>query len=385
MIAHRIPGLVKSWTALPHQLTPGAIVPEDFFGINVAAYDAPEGDDMVIDYLNRLGIEQVRIDLSAARLDSPQERLLRRLAAEGKRICLRLLQLPAEVGDLPAWEGFLRELIRRDAFNQVDLIEIGSCPNRKKWSGYRYKSYFAAWAKATEILGPLGIALAGPNVSDFEPLHSAFLLDGMKRNGGLPSVHTDNLFAERTRTPEAFDLRVLGKRLSPGLQLNLVKKIRVLEQLNDHFDIDRFMITHTCWHGFRLKHWTENPEQARASLLQRFVLLTAASGACDRLYWGPLIGFSEGLVDDGIGSRNDEEWVASYLRQPGEPSESVPRPAFDAYAGLIQDLRASVCSFVDDRNPESFQLEFRNHEGTTSFSWDPRSVDAKIHRTFEGA
>jgi len=219
-------------------------------------------------------------------------------------------------------------------------------------------------------------------VSDFEPPHAYLLLARMRRK---PDIHTVNLFTERTRTPEAFDHRVLGRALAPRLKLNLIKKARVFDHISRRFGIGQTICTHTCWNTFRLQRWireadalrdagdgvrdpgsevrdarrgkqtsepTEEPsimdaevseaervETMRSDLLERYLRLAATSGALSRVYWGPLVGWADGLIDDGTGGVASGERVARHLTAPGDPKDWVRRPAFDTLARLVGEDR----------------------------------------------
>lgn len=346
---------LAGWCRLSHLPEPDrtlANVSSDFFGINVATNEDPATDEIILGHLRELGVNHVRCDLDLPGLSGHPARLIERLQAEGFRVMVRLLQDPAATGCNPEWLqllGAARERFCSGDGQTVESWEIGATPNRRKWSGYSHRSYLAAWnAAVAELHG--SAPLAGPNVSDFEPPHAYALLARMRTK---PDIHTVNLFTERTRTPEAFDHRVLGRMMAPRLKLNLIKKARVFDHLSRRFGVGQTMCTHTCWNTFRLQRWVREENESgeeqsdeqisnaveamRSDLLERYLQLAASSGALSRVYWGPLVGWADGLIDDGTGGVASGERVARHLTAPGDPSDWVRRPAFETLAGLVRD------------------------------------------------
>ena len=362
-----VPDLPR-WLRCSPDIEPGHTVPGDFFGVNVATGAEPAADDRVIDLLAELGLRQVRCDLDLAGLDGPPARLLERLRAARHRIWLRLLQPVDATGDTPAWRDLLREVA--DRWPDVEDIEIGATVNRRRWSGYTHASYAAAWRAADDVLAR---PLAGPNVSDFEPLHAVWTL---RRLRPRPAVQTVNLFVERCRIPEAYDHRVLGRWLAPRLRLNLVKKARIFAEISRSFGIPRTVCAHTCWNGIRLRRWTDAVEETRADYLRRYLLLAAASGALDRVYWGPLVGHADGLVDDGTGHVAPGERVARYLEAPGDPAHWTPRPAFAALRDLAGELAGATC--VEARGGPEPRLCFERDGTRRAHKWRAPRAHSRI-------
>ena len=381
------------WFRCPHRLPIRGRVPEDFFGINLAAHVDPVSDMQQVGWLHKLGIRQVRVDLRTDGLGGSQERLIRELLENDFRVLLGLVQVPSAVRDLTAWRRFLQERVRGNpVLANVEALEIGSVPNRRRWSGYRtVKSYAEAWRVAVEELDDWK-PLVGPNVSDFEPLHSWRFLRRMHRPAAReshpsrqstsarvafwsrestrlgsvcrcrprtgPDWHSVNLFVERTREPEAYDVRVLGRWLSPGLKLNLVKKAGIFRRLSERYGADKTICSHTCWHGFRLRRWLEAEgfqgeeleieiEQKRADYLVRYLALAATCGALDRVYWGPLVAHSEGLIDDGAGE-SEKENVAAFLESRGRVEDWNPRPAFNAMRQCAARMAGKDYEVIED-------------------------------------
>ncbi|MCX6992834.1 MAG: hypothetical protein NT011_06790 [Kiritimatiellaeota bacterium] len=192
-------------------LSKAAQVPADFFGLCVANAPDPACDAYVIARLNELGIRHARLDFTYGDRDAFTERFLDRLLTDRFRVCLHLVQPREEAHAMlrnpeaaERWRTFIGDMLDRYG-SRVELIEIGATCNRRKWAGYSPAAFFVAWQIAWEEARGRNLRIAGPNVTDFEPLYNAGWLGEMRRTGVLPSVHTDNLFVERATEPEAFD------------------------------------------------------------------------------------------------------------------------------------------------------------------------------------
>lgn len=333
------------WFALSPLPAPGVRVPDDFLGVHAAGSPDPSAEAAVLARLAGLSLRRVKVDLDPSRPAPHTLRFLARLHAGGFRVLLRITPAPAEAAVLhrdPAamkrWRDGLEALPALDGWPAVEAVEVGATVNRRRWSGFSPASFAAAWGAAAGVLRAAGMPLAGPNVSDFEPLHLISALSSMRAHGGPPDVATVNLFAERTRTPEAFDARAAGRWMAPLLRLNLVKKARIFLDIAARGGASSLWSTHCCWHRFRLERWSSDPEMLRAAYLSRYLLCAAASGALGRVYWGTLVGCPEGLVDDGAGPQPGLERVAFYDRSPGDPAQWRDLPALGALrfaAGLL--------------------------------------------------
>ncbi|NRB28771.1 MAG: hypothetical protein HRU37_13965, partial [Roseibacillus sp.] len=168
---------------------------------------------------------------------------------------------------------------------------------------------------------------------------------------------------------EAFDRRVLGARMADRLKLNLVKKAGIFKALSDRYGIPRTMCTHTCWNALRLLRWTAEVEPMRADYLRRYLLLALASGSLDRVYWGPLIGYPDGLIDDGTGEVQAVERVAFYARSPGGVEDFEVLPAFETYRALIAELVGAELTKVEV-SPEGCAFAFRKPDASVvEYSW----------------
>lgn len=339
----------RLWLDVPHTFPETVRVPENFFGVNVATSADPACDDYIITRLHDLGIRHVRLQFCDQSWEAPAGRLLQRLLDESFHVLLNLVQSVAEAGGLPRdtatqrrWRSFVERVFTTFGA-RIDLYEIGAAPNRKRWSGYRLRGYLKAWEIACAAASGLEVKLklAGPNISDFEPLHNVAFLHGMKRAGVPPHAHTDNLFVERVIEPEALDRRVGGRWLSRSLSLNLVKKAGVLADISERLDSVETYCAYTCWKTRRLIRLSGCPEEKKADYLTRYLIIAAASGHLQRVYWGPLIGYWDGLIDDGTERYPPMERVTRYDLIHGLPGRYRPEPAFYALGHIVKSLQGS--------------------------------------------
>lgn len=288
------------------------VVPNNFIGICVASSDSPEMDDYVITELQTLGIRQVRLDFSYGDLTSFNARFLERLISENFSITLHLIQPFAHAKNMQSkteqtvWQTFLEDVLNRYG-KDISRVEIGSTINRKRWAGYTFEGFLNAWDIAFKALRRRNIPLAGPNVTDFEPIYNIGILDILRAKDQLPDIHTNNLFSERVSEPERFDHRVLKYRWATIFKFNLIKKARLLRKISADFDIKHFISPVAFWAIYRIQRLLPDGEQKQADYAARYMLLNAASGALDQAYWGALICHREGLIDDGL---NDAEYPA---------------------------------------------------------------------------
>ncbi|MDP2990842.1 MAG: lipopolysaccharide kinase InaA family protein, partial [Kiritimatiellota bacterium] len=315
----------------------GCQVPADFFGLCVANAPDPACDDYVIARLNELGIRHARLDFTYGDRDAFTERFLDRLLTDQFRVCLHLVQPREEAramlrmsGAAERWRAFIGDMLDRYG-SRVELIEIGATCNRRKWSGYSPAAFFCAWQIAWEEARGRNLAIAGPNVTDFEPAYNAGWLGEFRRAGLLPSVHTDNLFVERATEPEAFDHRIAGQRLAGLLRFNLVRKAQLLQDIGAWAGVPTLMCAHVTWSLRRIDRFLEDVEEKQADYLGRYACLAAASGALARVYWGPLIGQREGLIDDGTSEYPEIPHVTYYEQARGAIKDYRLRPAFRTF------------------------------------------------------
>lgn len=287
-------------------------IPENFIGICVASAKDPRMDDYVVSQLIELGIKEVRLDFTYADLDSFNTRFLERLIAEKINVTLHLIQPFAhaknmeDASEQDAWKSFLANTLNRFG-GKVTRVEFGNTINRKRWSGYTLNGFLHAWSSVFTATNQRNITLAGPNVTDFEPIYNIGVLSILKTKNQLPEIHTNNLFSERVSEPERFDHRVFKYRWATILNFNLIKKARLLKKISTDFGVNHFISPVAFWAIYRIQRLLPDGEQKQADYAARYMLLNAASGALDQVFWGALICHREGLIDDGL---NDAEYPA---------------------------------------------------------------------------
>ena len=292
--------------------TNGHQIPENFIGVCVASASDSNMDDYVVAQLQALGIRQVRLDFTYGDLENFNARFLERLIAEKLEVTLHIIQPFANaknmenVGEQAIWQGFLNKVLSRFD-QQVKRVEIGSTINRKRWAGYTMNGFLRAWDIAYHAVKQHKVELAGPNVTDFEPVYNIGILSILKAKNQLPDVHTDNLFSERVSEPERYDHRILKYRWATALKFNLIKKARLLKKVSNDFGIKQLISPVAFWAIYRIQRLLPDGEQKQADYAARYMLLNAASGALEQAFWGAFICQREGLIDDGL---TDAEYPA---------------------------------------------------------------------------
>ena len=338
---------VPEWWGCPHAVGKQSIsVPDDFFGINIASASDAACDDYVLSCLDELDIQAVRLTLSPDALSAHGFRFIDRLIAQGLDIMLCLVPATADAESMDVdadvadrWREFVQPVWTR-CNGKVSGIEIGSTTNRRRWSGFNYERYRRAWQIAREVCVAGKTLLAGPNVSDFEPFHNVGLLKMMGRRPA--DIHTDNLFVERVVEPEAYDHRVAGRVFTHVLKLNLVKKAWILRSISQRFGCRRTYCTYACWDAGRAQRLHSRSTAKKADYLVRYLVIAAASAALDRVYWGPLIGFRDCLIDDGSGAYPPDERVSRYENVIWDPANYTREPGYEALAYLVSHLKGAL-------------------------------------------
>ncbi len=326
------PALRESNNHLPPA---GHTVPADFSGVCVATSADPACDAYVIERLTELGITHVRLDYS---YDSPGEhgsRLLEGLLGNNFKVMLHLVQPLEEAKRMKhietqlRWRQFVADTLD-DWGAQVEIIEIGSTVNRRRWAGYTLPGFTACWTIAFLEAKQRNLRISGPNISDFEPLYTIALLDLLYDSQQLPQYYTNNLFVERVIQPEVYDHRIYGVLLAPLVRYNLIRKARQLKQIAERKGIDGMICSYVSWTLPRIKRFTPEATAKQADYLTRYLVLAAASGAFKRVYWGALINCREGLIDDAHAECPNNEIVTYYNEISGNSALYRKRAAFFA-------------------------------------------------------
>ena len=328
-----------------HLPTQNHTLSEDFFGVCVASNENIEVDHYIIEQLETLGINHVRIDFTYNDVDNFNARFLETLITKGFNVTLHLFppaDIAAHMGDPTEqadWRSFLVTTLNRYGA-EVAQVEIGNTINRKRWAGYTLHSFLIAWKIAHEEVKSRGIQLLGPNIQDFEPIYNIGIFKILATDGLLPDTQTDNLFVERVSEPERFDHRILKYQWSTLLKYNLVKKARILQKIGLDFGVNQTSSSAAFWAIYRIDRMLANGKQKQADYLTRYFTLLAASGALHQANWGALICNREGLIDDGL---TDAEYpalerVAHYQSTDGVLNEYQRYPSFYAMQSLLNHL-----------------------------------------------
>jgi tRNA A-37 threonylcarbamoyl transferase component Bud32 len=365
----------RFWSGVSSEVSTPVEVKNEFFGINIATSDDPACDDYVVKSLQDLGVKQLRLNFSYESFDGRGERLLERVLAESFDVLLNIFPPIEGAASLATnevaaqnWQDFV-EKVFATYHDKVLAFEIGNTSNRQRWSGFSPISYLKAWQVASPIAEQYDIELAGPNVSDFEPVYNMAYLSEMKRLHKIPAIHTNNLFVERVIEPENYDHRVFGKYATKILKLNLIKKARIIDAIGKRLGVLKTFCTYNCWTVKRLHRKSIDPEQKQADYLTRYLVIAAASGALDKVYWGALICNRDGMIDCGSDSYPDYENVSYYRKVRGDVKDFRNRPAFDAYKKVIQQLSATRCVQGVTADNGINHFIFEGQQGETHITW----------------
>ncbi len=342
-------------------------IPAEGFGICVASSEDPACDDYIVARLRESNVRCVRVDYGYDSSGNFGERFVRRLVQEKFQVALHLVATRKEMESLLQPEGAERwRKFLCHAFDQfggsVEFFEIGSTVNRRRWSGFTVPLFLRAWEIAWNEAQPRRLILAGPNVTDFEPFYNIPILDALRRRGQLPAIHTNNLFVERATEPEAFDHKLLGHTFAPWLKFNTNKKAALLGAIGRWAGVARTFNTHVSWSLRRIRRALEDVEQQQADYVARYCCLAAISGGLDRIYWGPLIGQREGLIDDGTEFFPEVFHVTFYGRANGPVADYRVRPAFRAFATVNKFLPGTTFT---QRIPTTGSLEMVEFQSAT--------------------
>jgi hypothetical protein len=331
-----------------HRPPVGHVVPEAFAGVGIAAAEDPVVDDWLLARLNESGIRHVRLDFTYGDAERPAGRLLERLLGASLQVTLHLVQPVGQARKMESsdearreWQEFIVATLDRFGC-RVEIVEIGSTTNRKRWAGYTLAGFLAAWEIAWREVRARELTLAGPSITDFEPPWNVGLLALLRERGQLPDLHTDNLFSERCTEPERYDHKILGHRLAPLHKFNLVKKARLLARIGADFGVPRLFSPSAFWTLPRIERMLPDSEEKQADYLARYMALCAASGALERAWWGPLVCHREGLIDEGKLPYPALERITHYAGIRSGPDDLRVRLALlalTAFAGMIPGSR----------------------------------------------
>ncbi|MGL1834093.1 lipopolysaccharide kinase InaA family protein [Rhodocyclaceae bacterium SMB388] len=403
-ITANLSALVRGRLFIPggHLPPAGHTVPSDFAGVGVATNADPGTDRQVIAHLRALGVMQVRLDYTYGDGDGSVARFLDALCAEGFTVMLHLLQPFDAARSMPdaaaraEWQRFVVDTLDRFG-DRVELVEVCSTINRRRWAGYTLAGFVAAWRIAHDEIRRRGLILAGPSITDFEPPWTVGILALLRDQKLLPDIHTDNLFAERATEPERWDHKILGPRLAGLIRVNLIRKARLIARLGADAGVPRLMSPAAFWTLPRIERLLPDSEQKQADYLARYMVLCAASGALERACWGPLVCHREGLIDDGPYPYPALERITHYAEVTGTQGAFRARPAFDAmaafnrlipgctYEGRLNDGQGlEAHSFADTTQRIHVVWTINARAAAACDLYDDADLDAARHITRDG-
>jgi tRNA A-37 threonylcarbamoyl transferase component Bud32 len=339
----------RLWSDISNEIEAPVEIVDTFFGVNIAASDDPLCDEYIIDRLHELDIHQVRMCYSYCSPSGNAQRLLDRVLDEGIEVLLKILPPREEAAVLDSdttvqqrWKEFSIAVFDLYA-DKVAAFEIGGTPNRGRWSGFSSRSYLSAWNIASNAAVKYNITLAGPSVSDFEPFYNIGFLKAMQRMSKSAEIHTNNLFVERVIQPEVYDHRALGHWATNIVRLGLIKKARIIDSISRDNGCEQTYCSYNCWTRKRLKRRVVEVEQKNADYLVRYLMLAAASGALNRVYWGPLICSRDGIIDCGAQDYPKIDNVSFYKEVRGKREDFRIMPAFNALKYVSKRLKNATC------------------------------------------
>ena len=391
-LRHAIKYVLKGRLALPGGHLPPAAhqVPEDFIGVGLSTGEDPAIDDYILAKLAELNLKQVRVDFTYDDLDAPVSRLLEKLLTAKINVLLHLVQPFKEAQQMKTaeaqqrWQQFLEDVVKRFG-HRVKAIEIGATSNRRHWSGYDKESFYNTWHIAYELLKAERITIAGPNISDFEPLHNIAALAKLSRDQQLPDIHTNNLFSERVTEPERYDHRIFGTQLALKLKVNLVKKARLLRKITDDFGVKNFMSPAAFWTLPRIERRLVTSEHKQADYLTRYFTLLAASGTMQQAFWGPFLCSREGLVDDGSGIYPKLERITHYRSVIGQRIDFRERPAFYAFQQFNKLIPGSFYQGALATTEDLEVHAFRRQDGLVHVAWTINGKAMALNKLYDTA
>ena len=318
-------------------------VPGSFFGINVAPGSISEQDEFTLAKVQDLGIKHLRLDYPQG-ANTPHRRLLTRLAKEGFPVLLHVVQYPraaAEMGresQQQQWRDFLQDLINQQP--GPSQVELGSAANRYRFSGYTLRSLLLAIDRAAPILEDRGIPWSAPGLSDFEPIFLAAILSLLRRHGLRPGAVSCNLHVDRAGGPEIHDPHVAGEALGRILRYDLTRKLETLSRIARAYSVKRIYCSFFSWTLLQkgVNHRRYVSEEQQANYVSRYLLLAAASGSFDRVFLGPLVSHSRGLVDGFPLERSFPPAVVLSPTLQGSCDSYRDRPAYFAARWLAKIL-----------------------------------------------
>lgn len=335
--AANVRGIFKGLLRSPLGNTPkiGHVIPHNFSGVCVAMSSSQSVNAYLIEQLVKLKTPCVRIDLTYGDDNHHVAKFIEAIHQQSIEIHLHLVQPLNSAKKIytteeqEIWRHFVANMADRYA-NNVAHIEIGSTINRKRWAGYSLSGFLIAWSIAYQEITSRQIRLAGPSITDFEPVYNLGILALLKSKHQLPDIVSNNLFSERCTEPERDDHKIVGRSFARIAGFRLIKKAHVLMNISHAYGIQHLISPAAFWTLPRIERLLPDSEQKQADYLTRYMVLCAASGDLDYVGWGPLVCHREGLIDDAVKPYPELERITLYRNIGHRLSAMRTRDAFRA-------------------------------------------------------
>lgn len=270
-------------------------------GVGIRPQAGAEGGESQLEALEELGVRRVLLRLHPWQESHGEElELARELHRRGFDLAYSLPQNRELVKDPARWRRGMEEIAEL-FLPYGKSFQVGQAINRSKWGVWSYGEYARLFETAAEILRRDPEArLLGPSVIDFEYHATAAIL-----NRRSPALSFDAvaalLYVDRRGAPE--------NRQSGFDAVDKVTLLRAIAETSRN-STERCWITEFNWPLWEGPHSPAGKdvsvdEESQASYLVRYVLLVAATGLVERMYWWQVVARGYGLVtrDEGGGLR----------------------------------------------------------------------------------
>jgi hypothetical protein len=376
-------------------------IDDHFFGLNVAPSNSAEGDEHIIKNLLDIGVQSLRVDFGYGSDKQHIERFLNKCIENKIDILLHLVQPKEEAIRMhekdiqDRWRDFLEYVISKFS-PHIKNYEIGSTPNRKKWSGYTIPDYIEALKIASDVAKKYRVNIFAPNIQDFEPFWQIAIFEAIKDEDMRIQGSTDNLFVDRAIQPESYDEYVIGRGLKNLAKMDLINKSRFLDLISERYGIKTFIISFTHWNLDVPSTFHNSSDERKADAeeyadyLVRYYVLSAAGGYIDRVYWGHYASYKEGILDDGYNPTKEEEEAPEVHHKyiyKGDPRTFKTRPAYHAYktmTGYLKNSRfkkslSDIYHLSSLSKGEVFLFEFERNNQKIYAGWTLDNYSEKIN------
>ncbi|MCB1037876.1 MAG: hypothetical protein KDD47_28840, partial [Acidobacteria bacterium] len=330
--------------------------PVPFLNLGVGLRPYGQAPEELLEALEGLAVRHVLLRLHPWQEEHCQEEeLARELHARGYELTFSLPQNRDLVKDPARWRAGIEEIAARFLpFGKS--FQIGQAINRSKWGVWSYGEYERLVNEAAEALRRDPEArLLGPSVIDFEYHATAAVLN--RRSSGITfDAVAALLYVDRRGAPE--------NRQSGFDAVDKVTLLRALAETARNSG-EACWITEFNWPLWEGPHSPAGrdvsvDEESQANFLVRYVLLAAATGLVERMYWWQLVARGYGLTT------------------PEEGGKLRRRPAYNALATLQRILGGAVFLRRESVEEPAYLYRFRSRQGGDVLVGWTRSGESEI-------